>query len=794
MTAVGHTHYLKHNIDSIEFKLDDEFIDQFKGQKPKFGFNGLGEFVFYRTYSRLKADGSKEDFIDCARRVVEGCYEIQRRHCRQCHTPWDFDKAHASACEMFMRMWDFKFLPPGRGLWMMGTKFMWERGGACANNCGYISTCDVDDDPAKPFCFLMDMEMLGVGVGFDTKGANKLLITEPGGQKYIHIIDDSREGWVDALRNLIYSYTGYGDGISQFDYSKIRPAGSPINGFGGTASGPGVLKNLLESIDELLEDKIGSYLSSVDIVDLMNLIGKMVVAGNVRRCLAKGTIIETDRGLFPIEAVVVGDRVLTSKGFFRVSENIYQGRQELLIIVTDVGELRCTAKHQVAVSNGEGYYWKLAGNLSINDKLVSVERRCDVNIRMIINSGICEDTYDLSVPEVNEFVANGLLVHNSSELVLGEPDDQAYVTMKDPEKYSKEMISHRWASNNSLFATVGMNYDSIAKQIAKNGEPGLFWLDTVRKYGRLKDPGDYKDRLVAGTNPCSEQSLESGELCCLCEVFPANHDDVEDYWRTLKFAYLYAKCVTLLPTHNPDTNAVMLRNRRIGLSHSGIMQAFHKFGRRKVLYDFCDEGYKVVCDWDRIYSRWLCVSQSIKKTSVKPSGSISLLAHATPGIHYPQSTCYWRRVRVSKNSPLLRPLLDAGYHIEQAVTDPETVVVKFGVILDGLRTEEDVSIWEQTANVVDYQRYWADNQVSCTIKFKPEEADQIKQVLEVYEDQLKSISFLPLENHGYAQPPYETATREEIEAYNASLKPLDFHQISQDAVGSKFCDGDQCGI
>ena len=58
----------------------------------------------------------------------------------------------------------------------------------------------------------------------------------------------------------------------------------------------------------------------------------------------------------------------------------------------------------------------------------------------------------------------------------------------------------------------------------------------------------------------------------IVETFPENHDDFEDYARTLKYAYLYAKTVTLGRTHWSDTNRVMLRNRRIGCSVSGVAQ------------------------------------------------------------------------------------------------------------------------------------------------------------------------------------------------------------------------------
>jgi hypothetical protein len=237
-------------------------------------------------------------------------------------------------------MWQFKFLPPGRGLWMMGTPFMWERGSAALNNCGYCSTYDqIESDPAEPFCFLMDMAMLGVGVGFDAMGADKIFIRKPANNTTIYTIADSREGWVDSVRRLIWSYTIHADdGVVEYDYSQIRPAGTPINGFGGKASGPGILMELHDLLRNHLEHKTGSTLSSVDIVDLMNYIGRCVVAGNVRRCLPKGTLVHLKRGLVPIEKTQIGDLVLTSDGYYPITENVYQGTQRVLTIKTQMGQ------------------------------------------------------------------------------------------------------------------------------------------------------------------------------------------------------------------------------------------------------------------------------------------------------------------------------------------------------------------------------------------------------------------------------------------------------------------------
>ena len=166
------------------------------------------------------------------------------------------------------------------------------------------------------------------------------------------------------------------------------------------------------------------------------------------------------------------------------------------------------------------------------------------------------------------------------------------------------------------------------------------------------------------THNCAEQSLESYECCNLVETFVANHDTVEEYLDTLKYAYLYAKSVTPLPTHCEKTNQIMLQNRRIGCSQSGVQQAIKKFGIQTYLSQFCDRGYNTVSYWDNIYSRWLGVPTSKRTTTIKPSGTISLLAGATPGVHCTHSEYYLRTIRVASNSELIPILRKANFRIE----------------------------------------------------------------------------------------------------------------------------------
>ncbi|MFW9988768.1 MAG: ATP cone domain-containing protein [Candidatus Odinarchaeota archaeon] len=648
------------NLENISFKLDEEFLNNFKGKQPDWG--PLGYITYKRTYARIiENENRKEEFWETIRRVIEGCYSIQKEHCIKLSLPWSDEKAQKSAQIMFNKIWNFKFLPPGRGLWMMGTEFIARHGSMSLNNCGFASTEDINLKYSKAFEFVMDALMLGVGVGFDTKGAEKIKIKQPKGGHFDFQIPDSREGWVESLKLMLEAYF-LGKQVPQYDFSLIRPSGDPIRGFGGVASGPEPLKEMLEDIENILKSRVDQSITSVDIVDIMNYIGKCVVAGNVRR---------------------------------------------------------------------------------------------------------------------------------SAEIALGDPTDMDFVLCKQDEE---ALYSHRWASNNSVFVIRGLDYSFIANQIAVNGEPGVFWLENAKAYSRMGDTPDFKDNKAAGVNPCGEQTLESFELCCLVETFPSRHESYEEFQETLKYAYLYSKSVTLVNTHWQETNAVMLKNRRMGISQTGIIEAFVRHGRRKLL-EWCSRGYNYLQELDEQYSGWLCIPRSIKITTVKPSGTVSLLPGVPPGIHYPHSEFYIRRIRLSKNSDLIKHITKAGYKIEDDLYSPNTVVAEFPIhekYFD--RSKNEVSIWEQAENAAAYQRYWSDNQVSITITFKEEEANQIKYVLECYEDKLKSVSFLPIKEHGYKQAPYEEITKEQYAERISKIEPINLDETKDRAIGERFCDSDKCEI
>jgi adenosylcobalamin-dependent ribonucleoside-triphosphate reductase len=669
----------------FSFKLSDDFVSSYKNKQAPFGNrdaagNSVGEITFLRTYSRKKQDGTKETWADVCERVINGMYSLQKDHCRKNRLPWSGVRGQASAKEAFDRLFNLKWTPPGRGLWIMGTPLVNQhKNSAALQNCAFVSTSEMTrDNPSEPFAFLMEASMLGIGVGFDDKGADKdFTIYEPNKGTITHVITDDREGWAIATSELINSYLKPDQNYIEFDYSLVRPYGSVIATFGGTASGPEPLEKLHKAIKKKFTGRAGQKLTSVDIADIGNLIGVCVVSGNVRR-----------------------------------SAELFIGKN---------------TEEFLNLKNSETF------------------------------------------PERNSY----------------DPENPGW----------------GWMSNNSIETTVGADISNIVDGIALNGEPGVIWMDMSRKYGRLIDPPNNKDWRVSGYNPCAEQSLESYECCTLVETYLNRHESLEDYKRTLKFAYLYAKTVTLLPTHWEKTNAIMQRNRRIGASMSGIANFADNHGIPK-LREWMDEGYEVIKRYDNIYSEWFGIRESIKMTTVKPSGTVSILAGESPGVHWTPGGKYFNRaIRFANDDPMLPLFRMANYRVEPASESPDTTsVVFFPIKSDAKRAERDVTIFEKMALASVAQRYWSDNSVSVTISFDSEtEQKYVGTVLHMYDGQLKTVSFLPSGNFTYPQMPYTQITEEEYrEDGENKLFPIDFSGVyagmAADAIGENYCSTDSCEI
>jgi intein/homing endonuclease len=1121
------------------FNMDKSIISELKSRTPNFGFNGLGELVFRRTYSR-----DNEDWADVVVRVIEGCMSIRKEHFFRNTLRWVDSEWQSFTREMAHSLFSMEWLPPGRGLWMMGTEFTYERGSMALNNC---AATDTKDDIVHSAEWTMDGLMNGVGVGFTTNWRGTAKAADKKDSE-TYLVQDSREGWVESLIKLMCSYIcspRYGENkFPIFDYSSIRPPGSPIKGFGGTASGPAPLKQMHKRIEGYLDafcmgrlkckskvwkefknnetvsewkevevnvDKPYSHTRLV--ADIFNAIGACVVAGNVRRSAEislgdandedfinlknyqinpergeigwmsnNSVVLKADKGFEDFSCIPDMARRIRDNGepgminLYNIQRYGRFGKEKLdeatlvnpcfsgdtLIAVADGrGAIRIDqlAKEDLDVPvysmdevSGEvsiqwGRHPRVTGtgkkllrihfDGSHNDQYMDVTP----NHKFFLNDGRTVEAKDLkkgdSLPQfkktqftdkyvrvytpstkkyrvehrmIKEFYdkekfyktykegtyngccrTHSVVVHHKDENKLNNHPDNLEITTaaehnrihnqeyvgegnpmygKQHSDETKDLIRQKviercqnpeYRNKLSLAQTSELReqsrksmtimraqelkeyYDSVEQEplglfmirisdtelkvirtcenenckleflvhwakreraycshscantkkesieLRKKGQSATFeakakenfhkqamiykdlclhmeivqkknfeqackeqkiscrfnaksdnpwipsgwthfkqmvddhnhrvsWVEelegehevyniTVEKNHTLavvtKSNDDFSSLSGVFTKQCGEIPLENFELCNLAETFPPRCANENRFYKALEYATFYSSTVSLLPTHRPETNAVIAKNRRIGISISGIAQwasgvvpeewgamNYTRMGR------ILRQGYKIVLNKNTLLAKAAGVPESVRITTVKPSGSISLLAGVTPGVHYPVSRYAIRRVRIGMSSPLIQPLKDAGVPYEKDKVSENTYVFEFVIDHGEVRPCQEVSPWEQFSLVQMMQKHYADNSVSATIYFdKEKDGPDVEKMLAMFIPNLKSVSMLPHSGHGYVQAPYEPLTKEEYRKRLSGFTYPKYNNVKGNVpVGSKFCSGDRCEL
>jgi hypothetical protein len=605
-------------------------------------WSSVGYLTAKRTYSRrVEGTGRTEEWPEVARRVIAACRE-------QLNVGFTRDEEY----RMLEYILLLKGTPAGRFLWQLGTKTVDRLGLASLQNCAFTLV----NHPIRPFCWTMDMLALGSGVGYNIQREHVGKIpavrdwfraperVDHGGADFI--IPDSREGWVKFLGKTLKA-AFLSDSISKgtFTYSTqvVRGKGSPIKGFGGVASGPEDLCSGINEISRVLELRRGKKIRPIDALDMMNIIGDIIVAGNVRRSAQ----------------IAIGD-----------PDDI----EYLLAKRWDIGNIP---------------RWRAMSN----------------------NSVACDDIRDLH--------------------------------------------EYFWAG-----------YEG-------KGEPyGLINLRLSRKVGRLGED-QYPDPHVMGYNPCAEQSLEDKETCCLAEIFLPNIESKEELFDCAELLYRICKHSLMLPSHHPETEAVVHKNMRMGIGLTGIMQA------SKEQMSWLGECYEYLRDFDERYSTMHDVNPSIKLTTVKPSGTLSLLPGVTPGIHPAYAQYMYRRINIDSNHKLVDVCRKHGYPVEHlrnldGTVNYNTAVVTFPFAYpEGTKLASQMTALDQLQAIRRMQEVWSDNSVSCTVYYRKEELPAIRDYLHKhYRNNHKSLSFLLHSDHGFPQAPYEEITREEYERLVSVTTPI----------------------
>jgi ribonucleoside-triphosphate reductase len=345
-------------------------------------------------------------------------------------------------------------------------------------------------------------------------------------------------------------------------------------------------------------------------------------------------------------------------------------------------------------------------------------------------------------------------VRRSALIVLGEAHDQEF---RDAKKDYVAVLSHRHTSNNSIVLRTEEDVETLdthqlVADAATYGEPGVLNLHLIQK----TDPD------ARGINPCGEIPLHDHEACNLAEMFPARSHSVS---ADLRLLTRYAIRQRLVPVTDPEADATRTKNMRIGVGLGGVCDSAIDTD------DLVEWGW-VVRREANSYADALGIARPIAITTVKPSGTISLLNGSSPGMHAPYAPYYIRRVRIAKNDKMAPAMISAGVPCEDCVYDQtkQTWVFSFPCAKSAAMNyvvSEDV--YDQIERQVWLQEYWADNAVSATISFREDEKEELARLLREFLPRLKSTSCLP-KAHGYAQAPYEEISQEE---YTALVSRID---------------------
>jgi hypothetical protein len=623
----------------------------------------IGYVVFKRTYARrLKEDDPNsptEEFWQVIQRELNAC----KKQLKVGFTPEE-------ELQYAKYRLALKFSTAGRFMWQLGTKTVDKLGLPSLQNCAFVTI----NNPIRPFTWAFEMLMLGSGVGFNIQKENVYQLPKLKGKIKIerkdtndadYIVPDNREGWVKLLGKLMKAHYYSGE---DFTYSTVcvRGKGAAIKGFGGTASGPEDLCWGIQEIHKILNSRANKKLRPIDCLDIMNIIGFIVVSGNVRR---------------------------------------------------------------------------------------------------------------------------------SAEIAIGDYDDVEFLKSK---RWDLGQIPNwRSMSNNSVYAP--KNIDDLPQEYwdtYNQGEPfGLINLELSKSCGRTGET-KYPDVNVEGFNPCAEQSLANFETCCLSEVYLPNIDSFEEFIDVLKYTYRVNKHSLALHCSLSETEEIVHKNMRMGIGVTGILQASYQ--QRSWL----NEAYVELRQYDSWYSNLKGFPTSIKLTTVKPSGTLSLLAGVTPGVHpSPAGPYYYRRVRMSSESPLVDLCRNNGYHVEPALefdgtNSKTTMVVTFPCkIPEEVPVESNFTYKQQLDMVRRMQKEWSDNSVSCTVYYKKEDIEDIKQYLrDHFTNEMKTVSFLLSQGHGFKQAPYETITKEEYEASMINVKPITSITLQDDSFEIIDCSTGACPI
>lgn len=739
----------------MEKFVSDSFVKKTINKYPK-PMNELGEFVFYRTYSRwLPKEKRREYWHETVQRAVNYNIGLVYKHLKKIGFKPNTNELREEAEILFLNKYLLKQFVSGRTMWIGGSENGVAEKYPMANfNCSFINIKSWND-----LGDLFYLLMVGTGVGFKaTKEMAKKLSpirtnTKLISSKYnpllkneriertnfiIHdngyakiYVGDSKEGWVEALRLYFEILTKKEYEFIhtvKINFNSIRPKGERLNTFGGTASGHESLKEMFEGINKVLKNHI-------------------------------------DPSLKPIEA--------DSKGYGKVRP----------IHILDIGNL-----------------------IGANVVVGGVRRSAEIFL-------FDEDDYEVMLAKygINGFWTEEQLKHHREVGKLLGKNKPSWFDEIIKIGNGRFELDHRRMSNNSVAFNKKptKEYLNLLFTIMQSeGEPAFINLEEAKR----RRPN------AEGLNPCSEVLLDSYGLCNLTTINLVafakrdekgnNYLDVNELIEAQKLSTRIGIRMTLADLELPHWNEIQKRDRLIGTSLTGVKDTLailsYSEEDERALLEILGNTARIEAER---YSKELRIPTPLLVTTVKPEGTISQLAGGvSSGLHWSHSPYYIRRIRINANDPLVKVSIKLGWNVnpevgtkgetfEEQMQNARTLVIDFPVSSGATETKDDVSAKQQLETYFRFQKYYTDHNSSNTITVRPNEWNEVEHIIWDNWDDFVGVSFLQLDGGTYQLAPYESTTKEQYEELKTKMKPFDvnlLHEIEKEETDSDLENIESC--
>jgi ribonucleoside-triphosphate reductase len=402
------------------------------------------------------------------------------------------------------------------------------------------------------------------------------------------------------------------------------------------------------------------------------------------------------------------------------------------------------------------------------------------------------ECHDILCHIANAVLAGG--IRRSAMIALFDHDDEQMLTSKFGEWYVSN--PQRGRANNSAKLLRGKidksQFLDLWKkvEISNSGEPGFFFTND----------------LELGTNPCAEISLNSFQFCNLVEINASDLKDQHDFEeRTAAAAFIGTLQASYTDFHylRPEWKEVTEREALLGIGMTGVASG-------KVLDLDMPEAAEMAYRTNKVVAKEIGINPSARITTIKPSGTSSIVLGCSSGVHPWHSDFYLRRMKVGKSEALYTYLLINHPELleDSLSTSAEAYVCVPIAAPKGSITRHSESAIQFLERVKLLHEKWIKpghvygentHNVSASVTMKPNEWGMVGEWLWENQNHYNGLSFMPQDLGSYKQTPFEDideATYLELSKVVSKINVANIVEISDNTslLGEAACAGGACEI